>query len=657
MNRKLSFLNCFLLAIAFFLTSTTMANVKLPYVLSSNMVLQRDAKTAIWGWADPGEKITVEFRNESVNTKATNDGHWLVKIQPGDAGGPFEMKIKGKDELRLENILVGDVWVCSGQSNMEWPLVNANGGSEEVKNANYPNIRLFQVENNASPVPVDNTAAAKWEVCNAETVPGFSAIAYYFGKKIHLETGVPIGLISSNWGGTIVETWISEQTVNNDPFMANWLKGLKNLDLDELAKSQAVIFENYQKKLKEVQDANYTNANLYVDYDDSNWMIMAQPQLWENIPEMDGFNGIVWFRKTIMVPQGFDLNKATLALARIDDTDITWINGKRVGGVYNKYNLDRKYEVPAGVLTIGNNQLTVRVEDYQGGGGIYGAANDMYLSDGQTTIDLSGDWTIRKDKTETPKNPYSLSNNTLMPNEFPSLLFNGMIHPLLNYAIKGAIWYQGESNADGFQQASRYENQLRLMIADWRKQWGRPNFPFYMVQLANFKPETTVPQNEIWAYVREAQANVASDANVGMACIIDIGEAGDIHPKNKVDVGDRLALNALKYDYGIDVIARGPIMKEVKFEGNKAIVTFDLQGSKLKVTNKYGYINGFAVAGSDKVFHYAQALLIANNQVEVKCSEVENIAAVRFLWADNPGEINLYNSTGLPAEPFRTDSW
>jgi sialate O-acetylesterase len=195
------------------------------------------------------------------------------------------------------------------------------------------------------------------------------------------------------------------------------------------------------------------------------------------------------------------------------------------------------------------------------------------------------------------------------------------------------------------------------MIADWRKQWGIPNFPFYMVQLANFKPETVTPQNEIWSYVREAQANVANDDHVGMACIIDIGEAGDIHPRNKVDVGDRLALNALKYDYGKEVLARGPIMKEVKLQGNKAVVTFNLQGSKLMVTNKYGYINGFAVAGPDKQFHYARAHKISKDQVEVESDNVEDIAAVRFLWADNPGAINLYNTTGLPAEPFRTDSW
>jgi sialate O-acetylesterase len=281
----------------------------------------------------------------------------------------------------------------------------------------------------------------------------------------------------------------------------------------------------------------------------------------------------------------------------------------------------------------------------------------MYLTDGTTTIDLSGSWKINQDQLQVPSNPENPLQSPLLPNQFPTLLYNGMINPIINYAIKGVIWYQGESNADRLNQALKYENQLKNMILDWRNHWGIGDFSFYQVQLANFRQETQKPQSDIWPYLREAQANVAKIPHAGMACIIDIGNANDIHPTDKIDVGNRLALLALKNDYIKDVIANGPQVNKVTIEMNKAIVFFKEAGTGLVVKNKYGYINGFSVAGADQIFHYARAALRNKNTVEITSDGPENIEAVRFLWADNPGEINLYNSEGLPAEPFRTDKW
>jgi sialate O-acetylesterase len=292
-----------------------------------------------------------------------------------------------------------------------------------------------------------------------------------------------------------------------------------------------------------------------------------------------------------------------------------------------------------------------------GGGGFHGEITKLNLSDGSQVVDLSENWKIKKDPLPVPLSPTNPGATGLQPNQYPTLLFNGMIHPLLNYAIKGAIWYQGESNADYLEQALRYEMQIKRMINDWRKNWNNDDLSFYQVQLANFRDVTPEPVDQVWPYLREAQFNATELPKVEMACIIDIGEAGDIHPRNKRDVGNRLALKALKIDYGFDVVSNGPRMENCKIDGNKAMVTFNTDGSELMVNNETGKINGFAVAGPDRVFHYAQAKLIDNKTVEVRCGKVKNIKSVRYLWADNPGEINLYNAEGLPAEPFRTDDW
>jgi len=636
---------------------SSMAEVTIPHILSSNMVLQREIGTNVWGWANPGEKVSVSFRETSVKVKADKTGNWKVKIATGSAGGPFQLIIQGKNKITLDNILVGDVWVCGGQSNMEFMLKQAENGADEARIANYPSIRQFKVKQNASLVPVSNTAPDNWVECNRQTAPDFTAVGYFFAKKIHSETGIPIGLIYDNWGGTMVETWTSYEACKNDPELVKWISEMKKINTEELAKNQEIVFKNYRIELEKVQKPDWDHEYIHPNFDDSKWYAFDQPALWETQPGYEYFDGVSWYRKSIMIPQGFNLSKAKISLARVDDTDITWINGKRIGETFNKYNDLRLYEIPAGIIKVGNNQLVVRVEDYTGGGGFHGLVSEMYLTDGSQTIDLSGSWKIMKDELRVPSNPENPNQSPIQPNQFPTLLFNGMINPITNYAIKGAIWYQGEANADQMGQALTYETRLKNMITDWRTRWGVGDFPFYQVQLANFKQETQKPQLEIWPFLREAQANVAKFTHSGMACIIDIGNANNIHPTNKMDVGNRLARIALKNDYGKDVIISGPKVDTVIFEMKKVIVTFKEVGTGLAVNNKYGYINGFAVAGANKEFKYANAALIGKNTVEITCKGVDKIEAIRFLWADNPGEINLYNSEGLPAEPFRTDKW
>lgn len=639
-------------------TFNVQAAVKLPYVLNSNMVLQREGQTNIWGWASPKKKVTVKFRGEEFTTKAEKDGSWSVKINTGKAGGPFDLAITEGETLTLTNILVGDVWVCGGQSNMEFPLYKAQNGASEIRNAQYPQIRIFNIGNQASKEPASNTPQAQWEVCTPQTIPNFSAVGYMFGKELHLETGIPIGLIGSNWGGTIVETWTSKESCEKDTQTKEWLSRLNEFDAEKAIAEQKKVYDIYRKEAEKLKNPNFTHEYISESYNDASWNTMTLPDTWETIHGMESFDGIVWFRFTVEIPSNFKFDQAEIELSKIDDSDIVWINGKKVGETFNLWEAIRNYKIPEGILKIGKNTIVVRVEDYSGGGGIYGIPSEMYITDGSANIGISGTWKWKKDPTPTPNSPTGEPSTGLQPNQFPTLLYNGMIHPIIPYAIKGAIWYQGESNADALPQALRYEKLFKEMIADWRAKWNVGNFPFYYVQLANYKAEAMVPRDQNWAFLREAQTNTLDQENVGMACIIDIGNAMDIHPTNKHDVAHRLALNALHFDYGQTSIEyAGPRMKNVDIKGDKAIATFDHVADGLSVTDKYGYVKGFAVAGADKVFYFAKASIIANNQVEITCDKVKDIKSVRFLWADNPGEITLFNSINLPAEPFRTDKW
>ncbi len=632
-------------AFTMFFVSTAHANVTLPYILSENMVLQRDIPVNIWGWANSGEKVTVSINGQKFSARADQNGAWKVKLKPMAAGGPFELVVKGKNTIILKNIMVGDVWVCGGQSNMEFPLIRSRNWETDKNTADRPNIRLFSVPRKMSLKPLDNTQKASWEVCNENTASGFSAIGYYFGKNLSEKLNIPIGLINSNWGGTDIETWMSLEKLYEDEDFRVKIDKMRTSNLEQLQKEGDENLKKWQDAVT-LKDPGMINK-WYADADVTGWNTMKLPQIWEGAghPDMDG---VVWFKKDFQVSAADAGKEITIAIGPVDDSDDTYVNGKLIGKTEGRYDLPRVYKVPAGVTREGTNTIAVKVTDNGGGGGIWGTDKQMYTELNGVKTSLAGDWRY-KVAVDLP-----VPQATSGPNSYPSFLYNGMIHPIINYPIKGVIWYQGENNAGNY---IKYRNLFPSMIKDWRAKWNIGDFAFLFVQLANFMEVSSTPQESSWAGLREAQTMTLSVPETGMAVIIDIGDAADIHPRNKDDVGYRLYLSALKVAHDQNIVYSGPLYKSMKVEGNRIVLEFDQIGSGLMAKDKYGYLKAFAIAGADRKFVWAKAVITADNKVLVYSDAVQNPVAVRYAWANNPDDANLYNMEGLPASPFRTDQW
>jgi len=626
------------------LAITSQAVVKPARIFSSNMVLQKGIENAIWGWADKNESVTISLNGKTVKTKAAKDGKWLAKLPKMEYGGPYALIIRGKNNIEITNVMIGEVWVCSGQSNMEFQVRQGKNPVEEINNATYPNIRLFTVQKKVAKSPLTDLEKGEWNICSPENIGNFSAVGYFFGRKIHQELNVAIGLINASWGGTVAETWTSSETIKTDPdFKSRWDE-LQKFDFE---KHEATVKDQVTKLLEEFpKKDNGLSLNYHkAEFNDSDWKKIQSPGYWETQGYL-GLDGIAWYRKSFILTREQAAKEALLSLAKIDDMDVCWVNGTEVGRSASVTD-GRKYKIPTGLLKEGINVIALKITDTGGNGGIFGNADDLCIRIGDSKTTLAGEWKIKFTE-------ITAFNPTIGPNDYPTLLFNGMIHPLLPYGIRGAIWYQGEANVP---RARQYQRVFPNMITDWRTHWKLGNFPFYWVQLANYMNPVDQPAESSWAELREAQTMTLKLPNTGMATIIDIGEGNNIHPKNKQDVGKRLALNALRLTYAKDLVYTGPTYQKMKVTGKEVVITFSNTGSGLKTNNQYGYINGFAVAAADKKFHWAKANLLNNNSVVIYSDEVQSPEAVRYGWADNPDDLNLSNSEELPAIPFRTDTW
>lgn len=618
------------------------ANVRMPLIFSDGMVLQRDKQIPIWGFADANESVEVHFNKQIKKTTADKNGKWTVNLSPEKAAGPFELLIVGKNKITIKNVLVGEVWICSGQSNMEFQVIKTMNAEKEISTADYPMIRHFGVAQDLSGTPKDDLKQGKWEVANKENVGNFTAVGYYFARKLYSELKIPIGIINTSWGGTNVETWTSREAFENSPDFKAMIADVPTVDIN-------AIFETYKKSvlenLKKVQgfDVSMENEEQFknANYQDKNWPEIKVPSLWEN-QQIGNIDGIVWMRKTIVLTAEQAKKEATLHLAKVDDEDKTYVNGVEVG-TNNLWDAKRIYKIPANVLKEGTTVIAVRITDYSGGGGIYGDAADLKIDFKDSNLPLEGLWKFNVIKVRIE----------VSPNSYPSLLYNAMVNPLVPYAIQGVLWYQGEANV---WRAAEYKKSFPLMINDWRTKFKQGNFPFYFVQLSTFDEFGGNSQKgSRWAELREAQSETLKLPNTGMAVTTDIGNAKDIHPTNKQDIGLRLAAVALNNVYGKKQIHSGPTYKSQTIKGNQIILTFDNIGSGLSTTNN-DELKGFEIAGADKVFYSAKAI-IKDNKIIVSSDKVQNPVAVHYGWADDDAAINLFNKEKFPASPFRTDNW
>jgi sialate O-acetylesterase len=627
------------------LSQNIFCQVKLPQLISDGMVLQRDAKVNVWGWASPGEKVMIHFINKEYSTEANAEGKWKILLSPMAAGGPYKMDIRASNHLTLNNILMGDVWVCSGQSNMALPMgrVKEKYPAEIVSSTNT-SIRQFFIPTTYNfDKPDEDLPASSWQSADPKTVLKFSAAAYFFARNLCEKYHVPIGLINTSVGGSPVEAWMSEDALKSFP---------KYLKLAEQARDTG-----YVNKIKRNENAAsyewYHNLWLKdkgmqgeikwydTSYNADSWPTMNVPVFWSD----NGLktNGVVWFRKEFNVPTSMIGKPQTIFLGRIVDADSVYINGEFIGTTGYQYP-PRIYDLPPDLLKPGKNIIVVRIINSAGNGGFIKDKPYEIIS-GKSTIDLKGKWQY-----QLGASTGSLAATTFFQYK-PSGLYNSMVAPLLNYAIKGVIWYQGETNSN---YPSDYNQLFSAMINDWRTKWNQGNFPFLFVQLPNYGTPGSEPAESNWAKLREQQLKTLSVPNTAMAVTIDIGEWNDIHPLDKKDVGNRLSLAAQHLAYGNkEVVYSGPIYKSMQVIGNKIVLTFSNTGSGL-IAKGGGELKYFSIAGSDKKFVWAKAK-ISGNKIFVWSPQIKHPAAVRYAWADNPEGANLYNKEGLPASPFRTD--
>jgi sialate O-acetylesterase len=620
------------------------AQIRLPQIIGDGVVLQREQNTKIWGWASAGEEITLNFIDHQYSAIADNAGNWEINLPPQAAGGPYDLKLGGSNEITIRNVLFGDVWLCAGQSNMVLPMERVKEKyPDEIADARYPEIRNYFISTSTNlQESQKDLPEGGWKSANPQDVLTFGAVSYFFAREIYEKYHVPIGLINASVGGTPIEAWISEEGLKEFPDLLDIVQ--QNKDTAYLNQLVRKARANHQER--KMADKGLLEPVKWYDpaYVPKGWKTIYIPGYWEDQGLKD-LNGVVWYRKEIDVPVSMTGIPARLFMGRIVDADHVYVNGVMVGNITYQYP-PRRYNVEPGILKPGKNTVVIRVMNTSGKGGFVPDKPYYLIANGQE-IDLKGNWEYKVGDVFKPvvnqEAGFSFQNQ-------PTALYNAMVAPLKNQAIRGILWYQGESNTGS---PNAYYDLLPALINDWRHQWHDDSLPFLYVQLANYMDRDFLPAESNWAELRDAQLKALSLPNTAMAVAIDLGEWNDIHPLNKKDVGYRLALGARHLSYGEKALVySGPIYRSHTIQGDKVIIHFDHTGSGL-VSNDDEPLSQFAVAGADKRFEWAEARIV-NETVEVSSNHIPNPVYVRYAWSNNPDGANLYNREGLPASPFQT---
>jgi sialate O-acetylesterase len=624
------------------------AETSLPFVsplFSDNMVLQRGKPNAIWGWATPGQEVRVQIGGRSAKAVADANGRWQAQVHPPAPGGPYSITIDGPQHAELHEVLVGDVWLCGGQSNMELPLARTRNGGDVIKAAHNPEIRFYKVAARPSYFPAA-IPQGQWKICSPETVAedgGLSAVAYYFAKRLQEDIHVPIGLVQDCVGGTPAETWTSAASLRQLPEF-----GPPLAELERLKARGGPQYGNYIMPWYDDYDLGLKgNTWAAAELDDSHWKTVRLPGGFQELGVADA-PSVCWFRKEITLPNPLPAGPATIQLGVVEKMDTTYINGHWVGASAWVEN-PRVYPLKPGILAPGTNLVAIRVFKVKPGGGFMSKPDDLRLALGGVTIPLAGEWkgALSVDASAPHPMPMGFENWPVMP----SVLYQGMLEPVAPLAISGAIWYQGEANAD---RAFQYRALLPMMIGDWRKLFCQGEFPFYIVSLPAFMRHQDHPVESSWAELREAQAMTARRVpHCALAVTIDTGDPDNIHPADKKIVGNRLACCALATHYGGKIPYQGPTFKSLQRLPGALKLQFEHTDGGLAARN--GKLEEFSVAGRDHVWHWADAKL-EGGSIIVSSSETPEPEAARYAWQSFPAA-TLYNGAGLPAVPFRTDDW
>ncbi|MBF4507882.1 sialate O-acetylesterase [Flavobacterium sp. JLP] len=629
-----------LIFITLIICASSYSQIKLPRLISDGMILQRDIPVKIWGWSSPNEKVEISFNKKKFQTMSSQDGNWTIVLPAQKAGGPYEMILSASNTIALKDILFGDVWLCSGQSNMELPMERVKDKyKDSIAKADNPNIRQFLVPDQYDFAKENvDLSSGEWRSVNPQNILNFSAVAYFFASEIYAKYKIPIGLINSALGGSPAECWISAEAVKKFPeYDAEYQKFKDGKLGTQIEERDRKINTDWYKSVNQ-QDEGLKNHWSKPDLEDSDWATMNIPGYWAD-NALGNTNGAVWFRKEVDL-SNLKATNAKLILGRIVDADSVYVNGNFVGTTSYMYP-PRKYAFDPKFLKEGKNEIAIRVINNTGRGGFVADKPYQLIIDNDS-IDLKGSWKYKLGTKMLPLPPQTFIRWK------PVGLYNSMIAPLKNYGIKGVLWYQGESST---KKPAEYAALMETLINNWRTEWKQGSFPFLFVQLTNFMDPKTEPGESNWAALRQQQKNILAVPNTGMAVTIDIGEWNDIHPLNKYDVGKRLALQARKVAYGEkNIVSSGPLFKEMEQKGNQLILSFTDVGGGLIAKNN-AVLRGFEIAEKDGKFVWANAV-IEGNKIKVWSDAVAQPFKVRYAWADNPIEANLFNKEDLPASPF-----